>query len=68
MNQMNQANVICLPNAGYMVKQLSPPLSPMQIRKSTGYLFCNCFNPDMRKLYYEAVCATLHSADFYTKL
>ena len=46
---MNQVNVICLPNAGYMVKQLSPPLSPMQIRKSTGCLSFNCFNPDKRK-------------------
>ena len=42
MSQMNQVNVICLPHAGYMVKQVSPPLSPMQIRKSTGCFYFNC--------------------------
>ena len=42
MSQMKQVNVICLPHAGYMVKQLSQPLSPMQIRKSTRCVFFDC--------------------------
>ena len=73
---MNQVNVICLPHAGYMVKTtITRPLSPMQIRKSTGCLFFNClqFTQIGEKAYifilhYKAVFVALHSTDFYIKL
>ena len=44
---MNQVMLSIHPMLVIWLKQLSQPLSPMQIRKSTEYLF---FNPDMRKL------------------